>query len=530
MSKVQRIKRERAAERDTLKQSAKGKNTKNGVIAAAAVVTAVAIVTAALTVSALMPRKASPLLSVNPMSTVTGTSMRLDKHQGMMIPGAKTLMAYYDYELQDKVNHFICPNDWYDIIESPSSSTAGSIQLRYPITMPNGIGDVKEIRWFNGVDWLANSDGKAGSFSIGYDQTNWYKNIPVGSVITYNDDRSDNGAEIFISNNTGFTVEAGLNNNSSLWCGAKEVMWPTALPVTYCYYNHGDYTDADWGWQRNQQGWSTAGLVQGTNTVYLAGTDASANYTTGSVTFLYDNVAPYVNEVSISNVTASGYDFNIVGAGDATSGIDKFVIYTWSNDGTRHSSTATYNGTQKDGLNQTAYIPATDGGGQNDRTDLYVYDKAGNVYFISSSTTATSSSSSDSSSSETSSSAPLESLNPVANFTVGTPVAVGVALQIKDYSTAGADDAYIDQEEWSYSTDGGKTWSDPTSTPPTSFTLSEFPATTPYATYTIRLRVHAAWREGTPEANAEESSTMQPETLVAGKWSSWGDMKTVPKV
>jgi hypothetical protein len=106
-------------------------------------------------------------------------------------------------------------------------------------------------------------------------------------VITYNDDRSDNGAEIFISNNTGFAMEAGLNNNSSLWCGLKEVMSPTVISVSYCYYNHGDYTYADWGWLRNQQGWST----------------------TGSATFLYDNVAPYVNEVSISNVTASGYDF-----------------------------------------------------------------------------------------------------------------------------------------------------------------------------------------------------------------------------
>jgi hypothetical protein len=37
------------------------------------------------------------------------------------------------------------------------------------MTVPNGIGDVKKIRWFNGVDWQANSDGKAGSFSIGYD-------------------------------------------------------------------------------------------------------------------------------------------------------------------------------------------------------------------------------------------------------------------------------------------------------------------------------------------------------------------------
>lgn len=506
------------------------KISKNGKFA---IVTIVLILVLSFSVSAIILLRNSspivkPMITVKTMATVSGASMRLDKHQGMMIQNATNVMAYKIANLTNPLNHYLVHGDWYDNV---STTPQGSIYCHYPITIANGDYLATESYYFNKADWTANSDGKAGTFAIGYDQAKWYNNIPVGSVITYNDDRTDNAAELYISNNTCFTVKAGTYNNSSLYCGAKEVMNPTALPVAYCYYNHNDYTDADWGWLRNQQGWSTTGLIQGTNTVYLAGTDASGNYTTGSSIFLYDNVKPFVNGVTITNITSSGYDFNVVGAGDATSGVVTFVIYTWSTDGNRNKLTVTLSGNQKDGINQTMHIPQAYSGGQNYRTDLYVYDKAGNSYFVSCSVLPSSSSvpsSSEPTSSDTTSSTPLEALNPVANFTVASPVAAGSPLNIKDYSTAGADDAYIDQEEWSYSFNGGNTWSDPTSTPPTSFDMSEVPATQLSVSYTIRLRVHAAWKAGTPEANAEDSTSVQTEALIKGKWSTWGGMKTVP--
>lgn len=99
-------------------------------------------------------------------------------------------------------------------------------------------------------------------------------------------------------------------------------------------------------------------------------------------------------------------------------------------------------------------------------------------------------------------------MNPVANFTYASPIAVGASLNINDLSTAGNDDAYIIAEEWNYSTDGENMWTDATATPPQSFDKKGM--------YAIRLRVDAVWKEGTPEYNEAKAKG-----LPMSKWSNW---------
>jgi hypothetical protein len=430
-------------------------------------------------------RKISDEICLNHMASVSTPAVRLDLHTGMMKQNSQNLMAFQNSNLTGQLNHYIIAGDWYDLTQNCSN---GNVQLHYPITVQNGRGTTTETHYFNGNDFRANSDGAAGTFTVGFNQSKWYNKIPLNGI-TYQDNWSDNGAQIYVSNNIEFhTTDRDNNNNCQLWCGNQQVMWPSSTPKAYCYYNHLDTKDADWGWNRKQQQWGVNGLKQGSNTVYYAGTDASANYTTGSATFLYDSIKPYDKRVSIENLTSSGYDFKISGAGDATSGVDKLVVYYWTKSGEKKSSTATHNGDKNIDMDFTLNI--TDGGGQNYRTDLYIYDKAGN-YFLDSTSPVDSTPPSD----------PDDDGLPLANFTVGSPVSPGFPLGIQDLSQPSSDDYHIDREEWSWSTDDGRTWTDPTSQPPTTFNEIRL--------YKIKLRVHES-----PNVSSQAKG-------LKAKWSNW---------
>jgi len=250
----------------------------------------VLFVMSALTVSAsvvmaqALTLPQTPMVSINPMDAVAGTSWRLDKHSGQMLPNATPLMAYKNDDCTGQENHYICAGDWYDLIQTASN---GNVELRYPITVPNGNGDETEIHWFNGVDWKANSDGTSGHFTTNYDETKWYNRLPL-NAFTYTDDHSNNGGTVYISNNDSsdyYLTDYDLDGNRELMCGSTVVMKASANPVVYCYYNHSDRADADYSWGKTSQGWGANGLIQGTNTVCLVGMNASGNFTggTGSV-------------------------------------------------------------------------------------------------------------------------------------------------------------------------------------------------------------------------------------------------------
>lgn len=83
-------------------------------------------------------------------------------------------------------------------------------------------------------------------------------------------------------------------------------------------YNNNDYINADYSWSRASQGWSTVGLVQGHNTVYMAGTDASGNYLTAKRSFLYDTFAPILSNTINDNTHNGWINKNIADSGSYT--------------------------------------------------------------------------------------------------------------------------------------------------------------------------------------------------------------------
>jgi hypothetical protein len=148
-----------------------------------------------------------------------------------------------------------------------------------------------------------------------------------------------------------------------------------------CYYNKSDYYDCDWQWARISQSWNTTGLIQGINTVYFAGTDGSANYTTGQAQFLYDTVPPYASNVSITNITSTGYDVYVYGVGDTTSGVAAVKFPTWTkpdqSDIRWDTGTNLGGGTWYYHVSKSSWNNAVN----NYATHVYVYDNAGNSAF-----------------------------------------------------------------------------------------------------------------------------------------------------
>jgi hypothetical protein len=263
----------------------------------------------------------------------TAQAARLDTHSGMMVSGFNYLGAYYN-NLNSPIGHGICGGagnfngvgDWFNFVSVPNN-----YYLTYPITIPNGNGNTTETHWFSKGSFEPNADGGIGSFGWSLNQGAWYNYLPTS--ITYNDDHPENAPQIYVSNNAGFYVGGGTNNNNILWCAnGTPVMYADTIPNGgRCYYNYNDVVDADWHWARANQGWSTAGLNQGYNAVYFAGTDASANYTTSSFQFYYDTVAPTANGSDLKNVTDTGFDIYLYNVGDATSGVNRVQVPTWSN-------------------------------------------------------------------------------------------------------------------------------------------------------------------------------------------------------
>lgn len=389
---------------------------------------------------------------------------RLDGHDGMMKITSANIMAYQNSNLTGQLNHYIVAGDWYNIIGSGS----GSVQLHYPITIANGKGDATETHYFNKSDWAANCDGAAGTFMEGWDQSAWYNALPRSGV-TYTDNCPDNNPVLYVSNNTGYSIIKGLYNNE-LWCGAVKVLKPTSTPATYCYYDHSDYTDADWGWVQKSQAWSTAGLIQGTNTVYCAGSDASGNYATASYTFKYDNVAPYCTSTAVKNVTSTGYDVYVYGVADATSGVKKVMVPTWTKPD--QSDLQWLAASNQGGGTWTCHVSASSFGGATKgyTSDVYIYDNANNWGKYNTNT------------SNLTPPAGNPSYFPTADFEATSPVLLSQTITYTDLSTSGSSSDSIDQEQWSYSSDDQSTWSSDASSPP-SFFLST-------GTYYVRLRVH----------------------------------------
>jgi hypothetical protein len=127
---------------------------------------------------------------------------RLDMHSGIVKANAPNQMAYSNQNLGGPLGQYICAGDWYNIVQVCSNSTR---YVTYPITVHNGRGTITETHYFNGVNFVNNGDGSAGYFSYSFNQNQWYNYLP--SSITYTDysdnGATDNGSEIFVSNNKG---------------------------------------------------------------------------------------------------------------------------------------------------------------------------------------------------------------------------------------------------------------------------------------------------------------------------------------
>jgi hypothetical protein len=311
---------------------------------------------------------------------LTSFAARLDTHSGIVKTNASNQMAYSNQNLGSPLGQYICAGDWYNIVQVCSNSTR---YVTYPITVHNGKGTITETHYFNGVNFINNADGSTGNFSYSFNQNQWYNYLP--SSITYTD-FSDNGAtdnygQIYVSNNRGFFIQPDSYNKSKLICYDGQAVMRADYVSHFCYYNNSDYYDCDWHWARAGQGWSAVGLNQGVNTVYFAGTDASANYTTDQAQFLYDTVAPYASNVSISNITDVGYDVYVYGVGDATSGVSTVRFPTWTksdqSDIKWDVGTNLGDGIWYYHVNKSNWSNAVN----NYSTHVYVYDNAGNVAF-----------------------------------------------------------------------------------------------------------------------------------------------------
>ena len=313
--------------------------------------------------------------------TFSAQAARLDTHSGIVKANAPIQMAYSNQNLGGSLGQYICAGDWYNIVQVCSNSTR---YATYPITVSNGKGTITETHYFNGVNFVNNADGSTGYFSYSFNQNQWYNYMP--SSISYTD-YSDNGAtdnygEIFVSNNKSFFIHADSYNNNKLMCYDGTAVMKSDYVARFCYYNKFDYYNCNWHWARVEQNWSTTGLVQGYNTVYFAGTDESANYTTGQAQFLYDTVAPYASNVSITNITSIGYDVYVYGVGDATSGIATVKFPTWTK--SDQSDIRWDNGSNLGGGTWYYHVSKSSWNNavNNYSTHVYAYDNAGNLAFV----------------------------------------------------------------------------------------------------------------------------------------------------
>lgn len=218
------------------------------------IVVLIVMLTYTISASALM---VSTLQKVNTQAIMKAQveatkGSRLDSHDGEMMPNANPIMAYKNEDCTGQENHYIIAGDWYDIVKINTGSN--SIELRYPITVANGKYDEIEIHWFHYDEWKANSDGSVGEITSKIDSNKWYNDTNVNSAlgsVHYTDERTNGGGKTFSSINQPITVTpADPNGHRKLMCGSTVVMMASDKPTSYCFYDHADLRDADWGWVR----------------------------------------------------------------------------------------------------------------------------------------------------------------------------------------------------------------------------------------------------------------------------------------
>lgn len=160
---------------------------------------------------------------------------------------------------------------------------------------------------FTGADW---SDSA------------WYNSLPgnpgyVGKLTQ--DTGLDNGDLIYIGKNVGnfkLIDDPIFDENFNMVTGYywqlrdgndNPVMKKTDQPSAFCRYNQYDFINADYGWVRTYTtSWTSDGLVQGTNKISLAGTDASGNYLLGYKTIKWDTRAPVLSD-TINDIAHNGW-------------------------------------------------------------------------------------------------------------------------------------------------------------------------------------------------------------------------------
>lgn len=309
-------------------------------------------------------------------------STRLDLHSGQVSSSAPLIPLYAKSSkgVFYLIGHYLCPGDW--VVNNGTDS--GYVKVTYPITVEmtggSDVGSNYTQYYVTQSDYDNYVIGGTGSFSgADWDTSKWYRTLPTN--IGYTSQKGNNGDTVYVGNNTGDFIVSNLNSNGYSQLRAGD--WSTIMNAKishYCFYDstHSDLTNADYSWSLIGQGWSTSGLVQGSNTVYFAGMDLSGNFTTGSRQFKYDTVAPYCSSVSIKNININGYDVYVYGVGDATSGVQTVKFPTWSknsqydlrwDDGTNLGGGTWYYHVDRSKFNGDYY---------GYFTDIYIYDNAGN--------------------------------------------------------------------------------------------------------------------------------------------------------
>lgn len=306
--------------------------------------------------------------------TVTSLNVkaaRLDTHTGIIISSGSNVKAYSNSSCTTAANHYLCPADWYNT----QTSNSTYVYAKYPITVKLNYGGEDSPTlfsyYFKYSEFHKSADSSVGTFSANFSESTWYNSLPCS--ITYTD-KTDNGATTngslcYVSNNYGFyTTSADIYKNKILKCyyNSNKIMYADTVSDKI-YYNPTDYIDADWHWARSSQAWSTTNLNQGKNTVYFAGTDASANYTTSSKTFYYDTYKPkcyYSYNSQTKSLTLSATDDTSVGSGNY-SGLKNYS-YTITKDNVSYASSSSLTTSKTISLSAGTYVvtmQATDNAG-----------------------------------------------------------------------------------------------------------------------------------------------------------------------
>jgi hypothetical protein len=188
-----------------------------------------------------------------------------------------------------------------------------------------------------------------------------------------------------------------------------------------------------------------------------------------------DGTAPSGNNVRVLNKTATGYDVYVDNVNDSRSGVKVVKFPTWTK--ANQSDLIWLNGTNMGSGTWKIHVDQASFGNAiaNYTTHVYTYDNVGNEGMVSGVNV----------------DLYLPNTAPTAAFTV-TPIPQFKTGTLTYIDTSNANDVgdSISAREWSYSIDGGNTWSIATSTAPSSFANS--------GSYKIRLRVKDTGNLGYP--------------------------------